>query len=73
MVQFSDFAFLNDTFSRDVMDIRRNLKLRHVTATCEGILVSVQYRVSVPISSDICTLVTRLLSLSFSHLIFIAI
>ena len=32
-----------------------------------------QYQVSVQISSDICTLVTRLLSLSFNHLIFIAI
>ena len=32
-----------------------------------------QYRISVPISCVICTLVTRLLSLSFNNLIFIAI
>ena len=31
-----------------------------------------QYQVSVQISSDICTLVTGLLSLCFNHFIFIA-
>ena len=48
-------------------NIWRHLKQRHVTTTCDGIRVSVQYRVSVPISCDICTLVTRFLSLSFYH------
>ena len=32
-----------------------------------------RYQASVPISSDICTLVTRLLSHNFNHLIFIVI
>ena len=33
----SDSAKAYDNFSRDVMDVRRHLKQRHATATCEGI------------------------------------
>ena len=40
-------------FLRDVMHVQRHQKLRHATATCE---------VSVPISTDIGTLVPRLLT-----------
>ena len=70
IVQIFDFVFLDDTFSP------RNhghLMSSKVSSSCKGIRVSVQYQVSVPISSDICTLVTRLLSLSFNNSIFIAI
>ena len=44
MVLDSESTQAGDNFSLHVMNIRRQLKQRHVMATCEGI------RVSVPIS-----------------------
>ena len=38
----SDSAQAYANFPRDAMDVRRHLKQRHATATCEGIRVSVR-------------------------------
>ena len=53
---------VRDKVWRDVTALRRHQKQRNVTVIWEDIRVSVQYRVSVPISCDIGTLAPRLLS-----------
>ena len=71
MLLETESAQADDKFTRDVIDIRRQVKQRHETAPFDGIRVSVPIS-SVPISSDIGTLVPQLLSHIFNCLIFIA-
>ena len=73
MMLESETAQADGKFLHDVIYIRRHLEQSRVKATCDGVRVSVRYQVSVPISSDIGTLVPRLLSHIFNYLIFIAI
>ena len=62
-----------DKFWHDIIALRHHQKQSHVTITFNGIQVSMQYRVSVPILNDICTLVPLFLSHMFYHSSFIAI
>ena len=64
-----NYTNLRDKDWRDVTALRRHQKQRNVTVIREGIRVSVQYRVSVPISCDIGTLAPRLFIAHFNHLI----
>ena len=53
---------MRDKSRRDVVGLGRHQKQRHVTLTVKNIiLLSMQYRESVPISSDIGTLAPRIL------------
>ena len=60
-----NYTNVHDKVWRDVTALRHHQKQRNVTVIKEGIRVSVQYRVSVPISCDFIT--------HFNHLLFIAI